>query len=75
MMRTFDRWVRRVRDVGLIFGVPTLIGIGIYLYNMEAASLKARSEALEAEISLLKETQFDRTASLLDAKRSLLHCS
>ena len=56
------QWVSFVRDLGLILGVPVLIGIGVRLYNQQIEILKARNE-------LLKETQYDRAVTLLKSQK------
>jgi hypothetical protein len=67
--RAIERWARIIRDIGLIVGVPSIVTVGIFLYNQEAAALKARSEALEAQNNFLKETQYDRAAALLEGQK------
>jgi hypothetical protein len=58
------QWVSFVRDVGLILGVPVLIGIGVKLFNQQIEILKARNE-------LLKETQYDRAVTLLKSQKEV----
>ena len=53
-----------VRDLGLILGIPVLIGIGVKLYNQQIEILKARNE-------LLKETQYDRAVTLLKSQKEV----
>jgi hypothetical protein len=55
-------WVSFVRDLGLIVGVPVLIGVGMKLYTQQIELLKARNE-------LLKETQYDRAVTLLKSQK------
>jgi hypothetical protein len=43
----------------------------IKLYDLEEKSFEARSKALEAENQLLKETQYDRAAALLDGQKKV----
>ena len=45
-------WAELIRDIGLIIGIPILIGVGVKLYSQQIEILKARNE-------LLKETQYD----------------
>lgn len=58
------QWVSFVRDLGLILGIPVLIGIGVKLYNQQIDILKARNE-------LLKETQYDRAVTLLKSQKEV----
>jgi hypothetical protein len=57
-------WVELIRDVGLILGIPVLIGVGMQLYTQQIEILKARTE-------LLKETQYDRALSIIKSQREL----
>lgn len=63
-MTEIMQWVSFIRDIGLILGVPTLIGIGMKLYDRQIEILKARNE-------FLKETQYDRASSLLDSQKKV----
>ena len=38
-------WAKLLRDVGLILGVPTVVGIGVFMYNKE-------SEIKDAQVAL-----------------------
>lgn len=58
------QWVGLIRDIGLILGVPTLIAIGVKLYDRQIEVLKARNE-------FLKETQYDRAVSLLESQKKV----
>ncbi len=55
-------WTKFLRDIGIILGFPTIIFIGKYLY-------KSHIEALKAQISFLRETQYDRARDLLKAQK------
>lgn len=68
---SIQRWVELFRDVGLILGVPTLIAVGTKLYGLQAAALKANNEALQAQNTFLKETQYDRALSLIESQKKL----
>jgi hypothetical protein len=67
-----------VRDIGLIIGVPTLIGVGVSLYELQEKALqeqinanKAQADALTAQNAFLKETQYDRAAALLKGQKEV----
>ena len=70
-IETVRSWASLIRDIGLIIGAPVLIGIGVSIYKMEVEALKARSEALEAQNSFLRETQYDRAAALLEGQKKV----
>jgi len=55
-------WAGFIRDIGLIVGIPVLIGVGVKLYSQQIEILKARND-------LLKETQYDRAVSLLESQK------
>lgn len=57
-------WVEFIRDVGLILGIPILIGVGVQLYTQQIEILKARTE-------LLKETQYDRALSVIKSQKEI----
>jgi Tfp pilus assembly protein PilN len=57
-------WAGFIRDIGLILGIPVLIGVGVKLYSQQIEILKARNE-------LLKETQYDRAISLLESQKKV----
>ena len=61
-MSEIMQWASFLRDIGLILGIPSLIGVGMKLYNQQIEILKARNE-------LLKETQYDRAVSLLESQK------
>ena len=52
------------RDIGLIIGVPTIIIIGIGLYERQIDVLKAENE-------LLKKSQYDRAWALIDSQKKI----
>lgn len=57
-------WAELVRDVGLILGIPVVIGVAMKLYVQQIKILKERAE-------LLKETQYDRALSVIKSQRQL----
>ena len=60
-----ERWVRFIKNLGLIIGIPALLVVGINLQN-------ARVEALEAKISLLEQQNVVAAATEVEAYRKLL---
>ncbi len=78
LFRAIERWAKLVRDIGLIIGVPTLICIGLTmfdlqskLYDQQVAALKANNESLEQQNKLLSMTSFDRTAALIKGQKEV----
>jgi chromosome segregation ATPase len=68
---TVERWAKLIRDIGLIIGVPAVIALGSKLYELQIAAVKAHSEVLEAQNNFLKETQYDRAATLLVSQKKV----
>jgi hypothetical protein len=60
-----------VRDIGLILGVPSIIVVGMSIYDLQSKANEAQVNALEAEISGLKETQYDRAAALIKGQKDV----
>lgn len=58
------RWARLIRDIILIIGIPIFIIFGMKLYNSQI-------EILNAQVELLKETQYDRALSLIKSQKEL----
>jgi hypothetical protein len=65
------RWIGLFRDIGLILGVPTLMIIGIKLYERQIDILKTQNESLKTQNEFLKETQYDRAYSLIDSQKKI----
>ena len=61
MIDSIKEIVTLIRDIGIIVGVPTLIIIARYLYRDQIS-------ILEKQNSFLRETQYDRAASLLSSQ-------
>jgi transposase len=66
------------RDLGVIIGIPTIVVVGLRLYDIQQQSFDALVKAdastiksLEAQISILKETQFDHALSLIKSQNEL----
>jgi competence protein ComGC len=58
-----------LRDLGVIIGVPAIVAVGLSLYDLQHKANEAQVKALEAQNSVLKETQFDRAVALIDAQK------
>jgi hypothetical protein len=65
-----------VRDIGVIVGVPTIITVGISLYDIQSKALEqqvkaneAQIKALESQNNVLKETQFDRALTIIKSQK------
>ena len=58
------QWIEVLRDIGLIIGIPTIIVIGVGLYERQIDVLKAENE-------LLKQSQYDRAWKLIDSQKRL----
>lgn len=56
-----EKWVRFIRDLALLIGVPVLITVGLSVSNLQ-------KEALQEQVELLKLGQADRALSLIKAK-------
>jgi hypothetical protein len=61
-------WVRLVRDLGVIIGIPIVIVVGLRLYEVQVAADAATIHSLEAENNVLRETQFDHALSLIKSQ-------
>jgi hypothetical protein len=65
-----------VRDIGVIVGVPTIITVGMSLYDIQSKALdrqvkanEAQIRALESQNNVLRETQFDRALTIIKSQR------
>jgi hypothetical protein len=58
-----------LRDLGVIIGVPAIVAVSLSLYDLQEKANEAQIKALEAQNSVLKETQFDRAFALMDAQK------
>jgi hypothetical protein len=78
-------WAALVRDIGVILGVPIVIGVGVALYDLQDKASQAQVKAneaqnkvLESQVKLmehqntaLKDTQYDRALALLNSQKEL----
>lgn len=63
-MDHIERWAKLIRDVGIILGIPVIIVIASNLYSAQLGALKEQNE-------LLKQTQYDKALSLIEAQQKL----
>lgn len=71
MLHTVQKSAALLRDVGVIIGVPAILYIGSQLYGLQQQGLQAQIAALEKQIDLLKEQQYDRAATVLKAQKDV----
>ena len=70
-LKRVERLAKLVRDIGLIIGVPVLIGIGLKLHDQQTTALRAQNDVLVTQNSLLKETSYDRALSIIESQKKL----
>jgi hypothetical protein len=63
-MPNIEQLANRVRNLGIIIGVPVIIGAAIYFHNAEISALKEQNE-------LLRQTQYDKALALIEAQKKL----
>lgn len=61
MFDNIIKWVKLFRDIGILLGFPALIYIGMQLHDTEVSALKA-------QIEYLKDLQYDKAVSIIQAK-------
>src|SRR5215472_14046664 len=63
-----------VRDIGVIVGVPMIITVGIFLYDLQSKALEQQTKALEQQAKALEQTVKANEAQIknLEAQNSLL---
>jgi hypothetical protein len=71
------QWVEFFRDIGLIIGIPGIFFLGCKIFNSHIQALKdshkAHIDALGSENRLLKETQYDRALSIIEAQKKIIY--
>jgi hypothetical protein len=86
-LTSVQEWATLIRDVGVILGVPVLIGIGVKLYELQHKAAEAQIKANEAQIkaiesqvkvveaqnAALKDTQYDKALALLKSQEELFN--
>ena len=58
-----------VRDLGLIVGVPTIIMVGMSLYDAQFKALDQQVKANEAQMKALEAQTYDRAAAQLKGQK------
>lgn len=78
MFAALKDWAGVIRDIGMIIGVPTIIVVGLRLYDIQSKALEAQVranesqiKAVEAQNALLRETQYDRALALIEGQKKV----
>ena len=71
MFQQLKDWAGFLRDLGLIIGMPTIMVVGIQLYELQLNALEQQKAVVEERNKLLKETQYDRALSIIRAQKEL----
>ena len=71
MIERIQKSAALVRDVGLIVGVPSIIYVCSQLYGLQQQSMQAQIGALNEQIEVLKERQYERAATVLKAQKEV----
>ena len=63
-----------VRDIGVIVGVPVIITVGIFLYDLQSKALEQQAKALEQQTKALEQQVKSNEAQIktLEAQNNLL---
>jgi competence protein ComGC len=69
MLKRVKEIASLLRDLGVILGVPALVGIGLNINDLQNKAHDRQIKALEAQNSVLRETQFDRAVALIEAQK------
>jgi hypothetical protein len=59
-----EQAAKRLKNIGIILCVPAIAGLAIYFHNAEVSSLKAEND-------LLRQTQYDKALSMIEAQSKL----
>ena len=63
-MERLEHVAKHLRNIGIILGVPTIIGLAIYFHNAEVSALRAEND-------LLRQTQYDKALPMIEAQNKL----
>lgn len=63
-MEKLELVAKRLKNIGIIVGVPTIVGLAIYFHNAEVS-------ALHAENNLLRQTKYDKALPMIEAQSKL----
>lgn len=71
MLQKFKDWASFLRDIGLIIGMPTVVVVGLQLYELQVDALEQQKAVIEERNKLLQETQYDRALDIIRAQKEL----
>ena len=71
MNERIQRWAALLRDVGVIFGIPSILYIAIQLYGFQLQGMQAQIAALKEQNETLRERQYDRAATIIKSQKEL----
>lgn len=63
-MEKLEQVAKRLKNIGIIVGVPTIVGLAIYFHNAEVSALRAEND-------LLRQTQYDKALPMIEAQSKL----
>lgn len=63
-MEKIEYWAKRLRSLGIIIGVPTIVGVAVYFHNAQITALKEQNE-------ILRQTQYDKALPMIEAQNKL----
>jgi hypothetical protein len=63
-MEKLELLAKHLKNIGIIVGVPTIIGLAIYFHNAEVSALRAEND-------LLRQTQYDKALPMIEAQMKL----
>ena len=67
-----ERWVRFIRDVVVLLGIPALIVVAINLNKLQNDILKKEKESLEVNSKLLEQAQYAEGFKQIKVLKNLL---
>jgi hypothetical protein len=63
-MEKLELVAKRLKNIGIIVGVPTIVGLAMYFHNAEVSALRAEND-------LLRQTQYDKALPMIEAQSKL----
>lgn len=63
-MEKLEQVAKRLKNIGIIVGVLTIVGLAIYFHNAEVSALRAEND-------LLRQTQYDKALPMIEAQSKL----
>jgi hypothetical protein len=63
-MEKLELVAKRLKNIGIIFGIPTIVGLAIYFHNAEVSALRTEND-------LLRQTQYDKALPMIEAQSRL----